>query len=152
MTVSLRYERVIIQRGQKYSTADLRVYCYSYVNLTCSQSWASIACLCIEISDIIDIIEIIKLPLSLPSSTSRVIIAAVQSVHTGHGLSGNIQTGPLLLSEKPNLAELHEILNYWQTLLTCMQVQLPEMNEDNRGVIHVSHHGTQVLDIDMSLI
>lgn len=24
------------------------------------------------------------------------------------------------------------------------QVQLPEMNVENRGVIHVSHHGTQV--------
>ena len=33
-----------------------------------------------------------------------------------------IQAGPLLNSEKPNLAELHEILNYWQTLLTCLQV------------------------------
>ncbi|CAN0445315.1 unnamed protein product, partial [Laminaria digitata] len=53
------------------------------------------------------------------------------------------QAGPLLNSEKPNLAELHEILNYWQTLLTCLQVQLPEMNAENRGVIHVSHHGTQ---------
>ncbi|CAN0232019.1 unnamed protein product, partial [Scytosiphon promiscuus] len=55
------------------------------------------------------------------------------------------QAGPLLNSERPNLAELHEILNYWQTLLTCLQVQLPEMNADNRGVIHVSHHGTQAL-------
>lgn len=55
--------------------------------------------------------------------------------------------GPLLNSEKPNLAELHEILNYWQTLLTCLQVQLPEMNPDNRGVIHVSHHGTQVCHV-----
>jgi len=27
---------------------------------------------------------------------------------------------------------------------TLEQVQLPEMNADNRGVIHVSHHGTQV--------
>ncbi|CAN0075906.1 unnamed protein product, partial [Ectocarpus fasciculatus] len=56
------------------------------------------------------------------------------------------QAGPLLNSERPNLAELHEILNYWQTLLTCFQqVQLPEMNAVNRGVIHVSHHGTQAL-------
>ncbi|CAN0313296.1 unnamed protein product [Pylaiella littoralis] len=55
------------------------------------------------------------------------------------------KAGPLLKSEIPNLAELHEILNYWQTLLTCLQVQLPEMNADSRGVIHVSHHGTQAL-------
>lgn len=63
-----------------------------------------------------------------------------------------IQVGPLLNSEKPNLAELHEILNYWQTLLTCLQVQLPEMNADNRGVVHVSHHGTQARVWIMTLL
>ncbi|CAN0126129.1 unnamed protein product, partial [Discosporangium mesarthrocarpum] len=55
------------------------------------------------------------------------------------------QRSPLLQSEKPCLAELHEALNYWQTLLTSLQADLPEMNVSNRGVVHVSHHGTQAL-------